>query len=78
MDAGSPVPVNSGNAASFDAGADNVFARIAARYDLLRGIHGFPDQQTFVDELHSHGFEQASFTSFSLGIVALHRAVKPR
>ncbi len=45
---------------------------------LLRGIHGFPDQQAFSDELRGQGFEAVSHSNFSLGIVALHRASKPR
>ena len=48
----------------------------AYRY-LLRGIHDFPPQQAFAEELAGKGFAEVSFKSLSLGIVALHRAVKP-
>ena len=44
---------------------------------LLRGVHDFPDQRALADELDRHGFENITFESLSLGIVALHRAVKP-
>ena len=50
----------------------------ASAYDyLLRGIHDFPDQKALAAELIEHGFRDVSFESLSLGIVALHRAVKP-
>ncbi len=44
---------------------------------LLRGVHDFPDQRAFAAELESHGFVDVEWESLSLGIVALHRAVKP-
>ena len=44
---------------------------------LLRGVHEFPDQRALARELCEHGFEDVTFESLSLGIVALHRAVKP-
>lgn len=44
---------------------------------LLKGVHDFPDQRTLADELNRHGFADVTFESLSLGIVALHRAVKP-
>lgn len=44
---------------------------------LLRGIHDFPDQKALAAELTGHGFRDVTFESLSLGIVALHRAVKP-
>jgi ubiquinone/menaquinone biosynthesis C-methylase UbiE len=46
-------------------------------FNLLRGIHEFPDQKALRLELLGKGFEQVSFENLSLGIVALHRAVKP-
>jgi demethylmenaquinone methyltransferase/2-methoxy-6-polyprenyl-1,4-benzoquinol methylase len=47
-------------------------------YDyLLRGVHEFPDQQTFVQELEAAGFRDVRFTNLTLGIVALHEATKP-
>ncbi len=47
-------------------------------YDyLLRGIHDFPSQKLFADELRSHGFEDVSFENMTFGIVALHAARKP-
>lgn len=44
---------------------------------LLRGVHDFPDAETLAEELRAQGFESVSFERLSLGIVALHRAVKP-
>jgi len=59
-------------------------ARIATGGDrsahdyLLRGIHDMPDQLTFCAELETYGFKDVSYNNFSLGIVALHCAVKPK
>ncbi len=48
-------------------------------YDyLLRGVHEFPRQAVFAEELRSKGFENVSFESLTFGIVAIHRGVKPR
>jgi ubiquinone/menaquinone biosynthesis methyltransferase len=44
---------------------------------LLRGIHDFPDQRAFAVELRQNGFESVTFQNLTLGIVAIHRAVKP-
>ncbi len=44
---------------------------------LLRGVHEFPDQLALARELREQGFQDVTFESLSLGIVALHRAVKP-
>ena len=44
---------------------------------LLKGIHDFPRAEALADEIAAHGFEQVSFERLSLGITALHRAVKP-
>lgn len=44
---------------------------------LLRGIHDFPDQKSLAAEMTAHGFRDVTWESLSLGIVALHRAVKP-
>lgn len=44
---------------------------------LLKGVHDFPDQRGLERELERHGFTDITFESLSLGIVALHRAVKP-
>jgi ubiquinone/menaquinone biosynthesis methyltransferase len=44
---------------------------------LLRGIHDFPDQRALTAELSAAGFVGVSHENQSLGIVALHRAVKP-
>ena len=50
----------------------------ASAYEyLLRGVHDFPDQRALKKELEQHGFEDITFESLSLGIVALHRAIKP-
>lgn len=60
-----------------------VMARLATggdrgAYDyLLRGVHDFPDQRAFCDDLRGHGFTAVDYRNLSLGIVALHRAVKP-
>jgi ubiquinone/menaquinone biosynthesis C-methylase UbiE len=45
---------------------------------LLRGIHEFPTQTEFADELRATGFEGVSFENLTFGIVALHRATKPQ
>lgn len=48
-------------------------------YDyLLRGINGFPDQHHLAREFESFGFRDVTFQNMSLGIVALHRAVRHR
>jgi ubiquinone/menaquinone biosynthesis methyltransferase len=44
---------------------------------LLRGVHQFPDQDSFATELRQAGFSSVFYTNFSLGIVALHEATKP-
>jgi demethylmenaquinone methyltransferase/2-methoxy-6-polyprenyl-1,4-benzoquinol methylase len=44
---------------------------------LLSGIHDFPDQRALTAELGGFGFTDTTWTNLSLGIVALHRAVKP-
>ena len=61
-----------------------VIGRIAANGDpaaygyLLHGIHEFPSQTRFADELASHGFEDVRFENMTMGIVALHTARKPQ
>lgn len=45
---------------------------------LLKGVHEFPAQREFCREIESFGFRDASYRNLSLGIVALHRATKPR
>jgi len=50
----------------------------AAAYEyLLRGVHDFPDQETFAAELRAAGFEAVSYRNLTFGIVALHEARKP-
>lgn len=44
---------------------------------LLRGIHDFPDQKALTREMADIGFGAITHENLSLGIVALHRAVKP-
>jgi ubiquinone/menaquinone biosynthesis methyltransferase len=44
---------------------------------LLRGIHDFPNQSAFAAELEKCGFRDVSFENLTLGIVAIHRGVKP-
>jgi ubiquinone/menaquinone biosynthesis methyltransferase len=58
-----------------------LIARIAtsdpAAYDyLLRGIHDFPDQRAFCNQISSHGFADVRFTNLTFGIVALHEGRK--
>jgi ubiquinone/menaquinone biosynthesis C-methylase UbiE len=45
---------------------------------LLKGVHDFPAQREFCREIESFGFQDAAYRNFSLGIVALHSATKPR
>lgn len=60
-----------------------LIARIAtggdrSSYDyVLRGIHEFPAPSEFAREIASHGFTAVSYQRLTLGIVALHRAVRP-
>jgi ubiquinone/menaquinone biosynthesis methyltransferase len=44
---------------------------------LLKGVHEFPDQKTFADELSAAGFKSVRFANLTLGIVAIHEAMKP-
>jgi demethylmenaquinone methyltransferase/2-methoxy-6-polyprenyl-1,4-benzoquinol methylase len=59
-------------------------ARIATGGDdsaynyLLKGVHEFPEQETFARELRQAGFESVRYENLTLGIVALHEGVKPR
>lgn len=59
-----------------------IIARIVTRGDksaynyLLRGIHDFPNQVNFMNEMKSVGFSDITYTNLSLGIVALHEASK--
>jgi ubiquinone/menaquinone biosynthesis methyltransferase len=61
-----------------------LIGRLAAEGDasayayLLRGVHDFPDQETFAQELRDAGFTNVSYANLSFGIVALHEATKPR
>jgi demethylmenaquinone methyltransferase / 2-methoxy-6-polyprenyl-1,4-benzoquinol methylase len=58
-------------------------ARIATSGDasaynyLLRGIHEFPHQTAFEDELRQRGFTGVTYENLTFGIVAIHRGVKP-
>ena len=45
---------------------------------LLKGVHDFPAQREFCREIEGFGFRDVSYRNLSLGIVALHRATKPR
>lgn len=60
-----------------------LIARIATGGDasaynyLLRGVHDFPRQRDFARELEAIGFEKVTFENLTLGIVAIHRCVKP-
>jgi len=45
---------------------------------LLKGVHEFPDQETFARELRDAGFESVRYENLTLGIVAIHEGVKPR
>lgn len=60
-----------------------VIGRIAANGDesaydyLLRGVHDFPDQESFARELEATGFHNVRYQNLTFGIVALHEATKP-
>lgn len=60
-----------------------LIGRIAADGDasayayLLRGVHEFPCQKDFADEMRSFGFEAVSYDNLTFGIVALHQGRKP-
>jgi demethylmenaquinone methyltransferase/2-methoxy-6-polyprenyl-1,4-benzoquinol methylase len=60
-----------------------LIARIATggdrgAYDyLLRGIHDFPSAPLLAREMEAFGFRNASYRYMTLGIVALHIAIKP-
>jgi hypothetical protein len=56
------------NAAEFACHSDDVFDRIASRYDV----------QDLAGELVEHGFQDVAYERLSLGIVAIHTARKPR
>ena len=45
---------------------------------LLRGVHQFPDQDAFAEELRQAGFASVSYQNLTFGIVALHEATKPQ
>ena len=70
------------NAAQFAWKTDDVFGRIAGRYDFLCdvfsfGIREFVTAETLAEELRAAGFTDVSFERLSLGIVAIHTARKP-
>lgn len=44
---------------------------------LLRGVSSFPEPDAFARELEEAGFADVTFERLSLGIVAIHAAVKP-
>jgi len=44
---------------------------------LLRGIHEFPRQAAFAEELRQRGFAHVTYENLTFGIVAIHRGVKP-
>lgn len=60
-----------------------LIGRLAAQGDasaylyLLKGVHMFPDQAAFADELRRAGFASVVYRSLTFGIVALHEAEKP-
>jgi demethylmenaquinone methyltransferase / 2-methoxy-6-polyprenyl-1,4-benzoquinol methylase len=50
----------------------------ASAYDyLVRGVHDFPEQKAFAAEIEAAGFDNVTVENLTLGIVAIHRAVKP-
>lgn len=61
-----------------------LIARIATGGDssaynyLLRGVHEFPRQRDFAAELRGQGFRDVTYENLTLGIVAIHRGVKPQ
>lgn len=61
------LPLIARIATSGDAGAYNY---------LLQGVHEFPRQDRFAAEIAAAGFENVGFENLSLGIVALHWAVR--
>lgn len=60
-----------------------LIARIATGGDssaynyLLRGVHDFPRQRDFAEEMRQHGFADVTYESLTFGIVAIHRGMKP-
>ena len=44
---------------------------------LLRGIREFPSAEALAAEIGDHGFREVTFKRLSLGIVAIHTAIKP-
>ena len=60
-----------------------LIGRLATRGDasaylyLLKGVHGFPGAEVLAQEMREIGFEQVKFERLSLGIVAIHRGMKP-
>lgn len=46
-------------------------------YDyLLKGVHDFPGQTEFADEISASGFTDVTYRNMTFGIVALHSATK--
>ena len=44
---------------------------------LLHAIREFPSAEALAAEIANHGFQEATFERLSLGIVAIHTAIKP-
>jgi ubiquinone/menaquinone biosynthesis C-methylase UbiE len=44
---------------------------------LLEGIRGFPSAEALVEEMKDVGFIEVEFQRLSLGVVAIHKAMKP-
>lgn len=43
---------------------------------LVESIRKFPDQATFANMIREAGFENVSYTNYSLGVCALHTGFK--
>jgi ubiquinone/menaquinone biosynthesis methyltransferase len=50
----------------------------ASAYEyLLRGVHEFPGQDQFAEELRECGFQEVKYDNLTFGIVAMHQGKKP-
>lgn len=75
---------NDGLQKLYDLYSFNVIPRmgklIANDYDsyqyLVESIRNFPDQETFLDMVHTAGFENTKYRNLSMGIAALHSGWK--
>jgi demethylmenaquinone methyltransferase/2-methoxy-6-polyprenyl-1,4-benzoquinol methylase len=55
-----------------------LFSKSPEAYDYLaESIEAWPDQKSLARDIEKAGFKDVKFRNLSLGIVALHTAVKP-